>query len=409
MTDYNEERILKNQTQSLCNICFHEIHARVVQKRSQVFIQKSCPLHGDFEGLLEKDIDFYLRFAQLKVKGKPFFNGLVIPVTFKCNMSCSFCYTAYQNQADIGLNQLREIIGNFMGRGIYLSGGEPTLREDLFEIISIVKYFGKVCTLVTNGLKLSDKDYVKQLRQAGLDAVLLSFDSFKEETYRLLKISYNNQYDIFKSKKIALENLEKEKIKTQLGITIYPGVNDNEIKDFFIFAMKKRSFVIGLRIRSCVNVGRFGEQKQLFLSELLELFYRQLGLNKKLLLDYFLDKKDDYHNIHHIQFRIRGLIIGESLLPIYCKDNIPNKIISLPYLLKKLGAKQFLKRFIDRLSKGVPLMTCQARIICWPTKENIDLQEVDRGIAHIYGLDKILNFCHAIILLEQQNRRVADK
>ena len=80
----------------------------------------------------------------------------------------------------MSLTQIREVINNFSGEKICLSGGEPTLREDLELIISMVKRAGKTAVLTTNGLRLSDLKYLRSLKKVGLDGALFSLDSFKD-------------------------------------------------------------------------------------------------------------------------------------------------------------------------------------------------------------------------------------
>ena len=56
---------------------------------------------------------------------------------------------------------------------IIFTGGEPTLREDLPQLIAHAEKNGQVCGLLTDGLKLADKDYLETLLQTGLDHVML--------------------------------------------------------------------------------------------------------------------------------------------------------------------------------------------------------------------------------------------
>ena len=56
---------------------------------------------------------------------------------------------------------------------IIFTGGEATLREDLPQLIAHAEKNGQVCGLLTDGLKLADKDYLELLLQTGLDHVML--------------------------------------------------------------------------------------------------------------------------------------------------------------------------------------------------------------------------------------------
>ena len=69
---------------------------------------------------------------------------------------------------------------------VQLSGGEPTVREDLPEIISLGRSMGfDFIQLNSNGLRLArEPDYVKRLKEAGLSCVFLQFDGLEDEIYR---------------------------------------------------------------------------------------------------------------------------------------------------------------------------------------------------------------------------------
>jgi Radical SAM superfamily/Coenzyme PQQ synthesis protein D (PqqD) len=59
---------------------------------------------------------------------------------------------------------------------VVFTGGEPTLREDLVELIAHAEANGQVSGLLTNGLHLAEKLYLNDLLQTGLDHLLLVFD-----------------------------------------------------------------------------------------------------------------------------------------------------------------------------------------------------------------------------------------
>jgi hypothetical protein len=365
-------QIIKEKTKSLCNVCFKQIPATVFEENERVYIRKCCPKHKASEGLVEKDADLYRRFAHIKLEGRPELDPLIIPITYRCNLDCKYCYAWSPKRKDMTLSQIRKVINNFSGQTIALSGGEPTVREDLESIIRISRQAGKYTNLVTHGLRLSNLKYLRSLKRAGLNKVFFSLDSFKDEFYNRMKRGKSGVKNILNLKKDALINLEIERIPTSLSVTIYPGLNDKELKDLFIFALKKSHFIDSFCIRSCVRVGRSrGDSKDgYFLSELLNLFSKQIKVDTKTLIDKCLIS--DYHTPHHITFYLRGYLRkGKFILYLKVKD------------------KSNLKRM-------------RVRIIRWPTVENIDIQELDRGKAQLYDRNKILNFCHAIILDSQK-------
>jgi len=71
---------------------------------------------------------------------------------------------------------------------ITLTGGEPTLRPDLAEIIAYIEKTGQVCGLSSDGLKLEDKGYLDSLLQAGLDHLLFILQPHNEGSWKALGV-----------------------------------------------------------------------------------------------------------------------------------------------------------------------------------------------------------------------------
>lgn len=70
---------------------------------------------------------------------------------------------------------------------IVFTGGEPTLRDDLPRLIAHAEKNGQVCGLITNGLKLANKDYLDTLLQTGLDHVMLILQPNDETAWRAIQ------------------------------------------------------------------------------------------------------------------------------------------------------------------------------------------------------------------------------
>jgi len=158
-----ETRLLKEHTKSLCPECFDVIEAQVVEENGCVFLKKSCALHGSFSVIIRKKTPVFTRLYIIREyipRSFPFAN-LSLSVSHKCNLNCPVCYVSPLGQEDNALEDLRAKIKNFQGKMILLTGGEPTLRDDLLEIIKFTRLQGKVPVLITNGVKLADARYVK--------------------------------------------------------------------------------------------------------------------------------------------------------------------------------------------------------------------------------------------------------
>lgn len=70
---------------------------------------------------------------------------------------------------------------------VIFTGGEPTLRPDLFEIIIKAEELGMVTGLATDGLRLSENDYFEKLLNTGLDHLLITFDPENEQSWEALR------------------------------------------------------------------------------------------------------------------------------------------------------------------------------------------------------------------------------
>ncbi len=108
---------------------------------------------------------------------------------WNCNQCCVHCYAAGQTQSseeDLPTEEWRKILDKLRKIGVTqvtFTGGEPTMRPDLFELIRHAKWF--VSRLNTNGIKLTD-DYCKKLREAEIDSVQITFYSNNKEIHNKL-------------------------------------------------------------------------------------------------------------------------------------------------------------------------------------------------------------------------------
>ena len=136
---------------------------------------------------------------------------------------------------------------------IQLSGGEPTMRNDLADIIRLGKEKGfTYFQLNTNGLRIAEEyDYLQELVQAGLRNVFLQFDGLTEHPYEVLRGK-----PLLEKKKAAIENCRKAKVGLTLVPTVAPGVNDNQVGDILNFALEHMPVVRGVHFQPVSYFGR---------------------------------------------------------------------------------------------------------------------------------------------------------
>ena len=206
-------RMKIRETRSVCPICLRNLPAALsLQKDGKIFLEKTCPEHGSFRVLVwQGKIDF----DQWLLETSPLSNnnGLHCPkncgicseheigtccalleVTNRCNLHCKYCFanggTSFCDpSAEVLKSAIRDIAKRCGGPLLQLSGGEPTIRSDLPDLISYAKEAG--CAYVqlnSNGIRLArEPEYVQHLAEAGLDIVFLQFDGVREDTYEKLR------------------------------------------------------------------------------------------------------------------------------------------------------------------------------------------------------------------------------
>ena len=110
-----------------------------------------------------------------------------IALTYRCNNRCMHCYAGGPRQtSELSTKDWLSVIDKLHGLGIpqvVFTGGEPTLREDLADLIAYTQKMELVCGLVTNGRKLKEKAYLQSLIDAGLDHVQITVESHDPEVH----------------------------------------------------------------------------------------------------------------------------------------------------------------------------------------------------------------------------------
>ncbi len=113
-----------------------------------------------------------------------------LALTFTCQNNCAHCYAGGPHKTDeLTTEQWKRVIDRLHDIGVFIvtfTGGEPTLREDLPDLLQYVQNKGIVAGLVTNGRRLKDKNYVKTLEKVGLDFVQVTLESHRSEVHDLM-------------------------------------------------------------------------------------------------------------------------------------------------------------------------------------------------------------------------------
>lgn len=116
-------------------------------------------------------------------------HDLRISLTQRCNLRCVFCHMEGQpnSRAELSLEQIVRVVRAGAECGIQrvkLTGGEPTMRRDLIDIVRALRPLVQELSMTTNGLRL--EELAAPLAAAGLDRVNVSLPSLQPERYREL-------------------------------------------------------------------------------------------------------------------------------------------------------------------------------------------------------------------------------
>ena len=296
------------RTQSVCPVCLRLLDAeKLTGDDGNIYMEKTCPEHGPFSSLIwEGDLGSYLRWSVENVAQEPPVDGrapdrgcpydcglctehlrkgccMLLELTSRCNLRCPVCFAAAGDRPDRdpSMAEIGRQYDFLMAHGgpfnIQLSGGEPTVRDDLPEVIRLGrdKGFG-FFQLNTNGLRLaSEPGYADELKAAGLNTVFLQFDGLEDSVYITLR--GRALTDI---KLRAIDNCAAAGLGIVLVPVIAPGVNDGAVGDILRFALSRMPAVRGVHFQPLSYFGRCGLERPgrpITIPRMLELIETQTG------------------------------------------------------------------------------------------------------------------------------------
>ena len=159
---------------------------------------------------------------------------------------------------------------------VQLSGGEPTMRPDLQEIIAASRAVGfEFVQLNTNGLRLArEPGYAESLAAAGLVSVFLQFDALSDAPYEVIR-----GRPLLAEKLHAVERCAEAGLAVVLVATVVPGVNDHELGALVRYGAEWAGAVKGVHIQPISYFGRYpgGARSRLTLPEVLRALETQTG------------------------------------------------------------------------------------------------------------------------------------
>jgi len=110
-----------------------------------------------------------------------------LALTFRCQNDCIHCYAGGPHETpELNTQQWKLVIDKLREIGVFIltfTGGEPTLREDMPELLTYAQEKGMVTGLITNGRRLKDEAFVNLLEASGLDFAQITLESHKPEIH----------------------------------------------------------------------------------------------------------------------------------------------------------------------------------------------------------------------------------
>lgn len=349
---------------SFCPICLDIVQSSVIERNGNIYLDIYCPKHGRFENLHKWDDPAH--YATMNNSETEFVNryptGLLIDTNFDCNQSCNFCY-AQANERKEANPSLAEIIqktNGFKGIHIMLAGGEPTLREDLSEIILELKKRKFIVTLATNGKRLLDKAYVRKLKKAGLDNIQLQFDTMDDAQCEFIR---NERLTDLKKK--VIDNLKDVNISVHLWVPLIKGINDDQVKNIVSFAAKNSRVIKIVFFVPMWSEGRIAEHNSITAKEILKILQNVYNLNEDAYQDYA--KFDFYSSLLYQRLTNTPFIKYQTCTVAYYFYYLKNTIIPLSKIIDLKIINHFLENACKLLnSKKGLLKFYYLFLVSWP-------------------------------------------
>lgn len=232
------------------------------------------PMKDIEEFVDEQAADGFLKISDSKTEkadihyrksSEPHFSDVLIEITGKCNLYCKHCFNSKFNSEECAeetmtkaqiLNLIEEL-DRLNVRRIQLSGGEPLLREDIWDIIDAIDehkiFLDVISTNATLITPESAEKFGERFRENG--ALYISLDGISEETYEGLR--GEGTFSLIMN---ALDLLEEAGCRVFINTMAYKG-NLHEIEKMYDW-IKSRKNIVGWRIGLPKVLGRYEENHE---------------------------------------------------------------------------------------------------------------------------------------------------
>jgi uncharacterized radical SAM superfamily Fe-S cluster-containing enzyme len=170
---------------------------------------------------------------------------VAVDVTNLCNQHCPICLATveamgftYHPPVEYFDKVFKHFLNNDPRPNICFFGGEPTMHADFLDIVKLARSYGFQVQLFTNGLKLVDKEYCRELCSLGIQ-VNFGFDGTRPEVYSVLRGDNS-----LPAKRLAFDNVVECGVnKLAVISTVAVGVNDGNMGEVLEFIHDYRNHV----------------------------------------------------------------------------------------------------------------------------------------------------------------------
>ncbi len=179
-----------------------------------------------------------------------------IALTYRCQHRCTFCYADAPRRGsqvpEMSTAEVKVIIDRIYDEAhcptLSFTGGEPTLREDLPELVAYAQGKGLRVNLITNGFRCADPDYVQSLADAGLDSAQLSLEGGSAAVHDAI----TRHPGSWERAVQGVRNLRAAKVHTHTNTTVCGGNRAHllELVDFIAEELRSEYFSMNMVIRT---------------------------------------------------------------------------------------------------------------------------------------------------------------
>lgn len=170
--------------------------------------------------------------------GRPVTN-LRISLTHKCNLNCFYCHREgqtlnFQEMSPEEIERIVKIASKLGVKKVKLTGGEPTVREDIVEIVRRIRPYVVDLSMTTNGTTMNVLG--EALKDAGLDRVNISLDTLDRNKYKEI-----TGFDVLPQVIKGIKKAVKLFSPVKLNMVVMKGLNDDEIWDMVNYAAQNNA------------------------------------------------------------------------------------------------------------------------------------------------------------------------